>query len=258
MQVGVALVLIALSPPDWFSRAIVVMMGIGLLQATLWFLQTYAISRETDISRIVPVLESFPLLVLIISVVFLGESLTSVKWIAVLMVIGGAILASWHQALPGERLRFNRSFFAIMGAMVATSLMVVLFKVASADLSIVQMVATAWLFAAPGHFLAMRLSNNGVQNVRAVFRSRSAVGWVGLTQIAMVIAIFSGLAAMTIGPLSLSTAIMSTRPVMLVLWVLASGISFKRAASGGAGRGPMRSRVASASLVTAGVGAMAF
>jgi uncharacterized membrane protein len=258
IQVGVALVLIALSPPDWFSSAIVVMMVAGLVQATVWLLQSYAISREADVSRIAPLLDSFPLLVLLIAVVFLGESLTPLKWIAVLMVIGGATLASWHQALPGQPVRFNRSFLAIVGAMIAMSLMAVLFKVASADLSVMQMVATAWLFAAPMHFIAMRLTNAGVENVLAVFRSRSAFGWVGLTQAAMVIALFSGLTAITLGPLSLSTAIMGTRPVMLVLWVLASGISFKRAASGGAGRGPMRSRMASASLVTAGVGAMAF
>ena len=257
MQVSVALVLLTLSPPNWFSSAIAIMMVVGLLQATVWLLQSYAISREADVSRIVPVLDSFPLLVLIIAVVFLGESLTPLKWIAVLMVIGGVTLASWHHALPGERVRFNRSFFAIVGAMIGMSLMAVLFKVASADLSVVQMVATAWLFAAPMHFAAMRLTNGGVNNVLAVFRSRSSFGWVALTQVGLVVAIFTGLTAITLGPLSLSTAIMSTRPVLLVLWVVASGLSFKRAASGGVGRGPMRSRMASASLVTVGVGAMA-
>ena len=258
MQVSVAAVLITLAPPDkWFASAIAIMMVVGVLQATLWLLQSYAISREADVSRIVPVLDSFPLLVLIIAIVFLGESLTPLKWGAVLMVIGGATLASWHQALPGERVRFNRSFFAIVGAMIAMALMAVLYKVASADLSVIQMVALAWLFAAPLHFAAMRLTRGGVESVVAVFRTRSAVGWVGLTQIGLVVAIFSGLTALTLGPVSLSTAIMSTRPALLVLWALASGVSFKRAASGGAGRGPMRSRMASALMVSVGVGAMA-
>ena len=258
MQVSIALVLITLAPPDdWFSSAVAVMMAVGVLQATLWFLQSYAIKRETDVSRIVPVLDSFPLLVLVIAVVFLGESLTPLKWGAVLMVIGGAMLASWHQALPGERVRINRSFVAIVGAMIAMSVMTVLFKVASADLSVVQLVALSWLFAAPVHFAAMRFSRGGVESVVAVFRSRVSLRWVGLTQLGMVVAIFAGLAALSLGPVSLSTAIMSTRPVMLVLWALASGISFKRAASGGIARGPMRTRIASASLVSVGVGAMA-
>jgi drug/metabolite transporter (DMT)-like permease len=259
LQVSVALVIIILAPPDdWFTSAVAIMVIVGVLQAAVWFLQSYAISRETDISRIVPVLDSFPLLVLLIAVVFLGESLTPLKWIAMFLVTGGAILASWHQAKPGEPVRLNRSFFAIVGAVIAMSLMAVLFKVASASLSVGQMLALAWLCAAPVHFAVMRLTHEGVENVVAVFRSRTAFSWVGLTQLGMLIAISSALMALTLGPVSLSTAIMSTRPVLLMLWAVASGISLKHVITAGANRGPIRLRMASASLVSLGVGAMAF
>jgi drug/metabolite transporter (DMT)-like permease len=257
IQVSIASVLLLLSPTDWFSGPVLLMVGVGAIQAFIWLLQGYAINREADVSRIVPVLDSFPLLVLIIAVVFLGEVLTPVKWFAVLVVIAGVLLASWHQALPGERVRLNRSLVAIFGATVGMALLTVSFKVASADLSVMQMIGLSWLFAAPFHFIAASVTHSGSE-VRRVLRSRPAFGMVGLTQVMILIALFSGLAALSIGPVSLTTAIMGTRPVMLVLWVLASGISFKRAASGTGPRKPLRARLASASLVTVGVGVMAF
>lgn len=256
-QLGAAVVILLLSPPDWTSTAVAIMLVAGVVQASVWFLQGYAINRETDISRIVPVLDSHPLLVLVIAVLVLGEALTPLKWVAVLMVIAGAITASWHQALPGERVKVNRSFFAVLGAAVAMAVVTVLFKLASAELTIVQMVGLAWLVSAPIHLLMGRVTHAG-HEMRRVLGSVSAVRMIGVTQIMFVIAIFSGIAALTLGPVSLATAIMGTRPVMLLLWVVVSGFSVRDALRRKPEHGQMRSKWASASLVTVGVGAMAF
>ena len=67
-----------------------------------------------------------------------------------------------------------------------------------------------------------------------------------------------GLAAIAIGPVSLSSAIMGTRPVLLLLWAMASGLSFRQTLRSRQGGGPPRARWASACLVTVGVGVMAF
>jgi uncharacterized membrane protein len=259
IQLSLAVVLLAISPPDWFSSAVLLMVLAGVIQATAWLFQLYALSRETDISRIVPVLDSFPLVVLFIAVIFLGEVLTPMKWIAVTMVTGGAILASWHQAIPGERVKFNKSFAAIIGAMFSMALLGVLFKLASTDLELSQMIGLTWMFAAPVHLIVARVSNAGA-DIKAVFRSRPALGSVGLTQLLMLGAMSTGLAALTLGPLSLSTAIMGTRPVILLIWFMASGFSLRSALRRGP-REPHESRRkqwASASLVTVGVGATAF
>ena len=257
MQFAVAVVLIAIAPiDDWFSRGVLLMVAAGTLQALQWLLQLYALNRSTDVSRIVPIMDSFPLVVLIISVALLGEVLTPIKWFAVLLVVGGAILASLSQAIPGERVRFDRSFAAIMGAMLGMALLTVLFKLASEDLAITQMLGLAWLFAAPVHLIVARIAHAGA-DVGAALRSRAAVGSIGFTQLLMIVAFMAGLGAIMLGPLSLTTAIMGTRPVMLLLWFMASGFSVRKALRGQPGQSH-RKQWASASLVTAGVGAMAF
>lgn len=257
MQVSIAVILLAIAPvEDWFSRGVVLMIVAGSLQALQWMLQLYALNRETDISRIIPVMDSFPLVVLIISVVLLGEALTLIKWFAVLMVIGGAILASLSQAIPGKRIRFDRSLAAILGAMFGMALLTVVFKHASEDLAVTQMIGLTWLFAAPVHLIVARAAHAGA-DVGAALRSRAAIGWIGFTQLLMLGALLSGLAAIAVGPLSLTTAIMGTRPVMLLLWFMASGLSVRKALSHDSGRS-RRKQWASASLVTAGISAMAF
>jgi len=256
MQLSMAVVLLAIAPPDdWFSRGVLLMVAAGTVQALQWLLQLYALSRATDISRIIPIMDSFPLVVLIIAVVLLGEVLTPLKWIAVLFVIGGAILASLSQAIPGERVRLNRPFAAILGAMLGMAVLSILFKLASEDLAVTQMIGLAWLFAAPVHLIVARLAHAG-DDVLAALRSRAAVGSVGLTQLMFLGAFLTGLAAITIGPLSLTTAIMGTRPLMLLLWFMASGFSLRKALRREPGQS-RRKEWASASLVTVGVGVMA-
>jgi len=257
MQLSVAAVLLAIAPPDdWFSGVVLLMVAAGTLQALHWLLQLYALSRATDITRIIPMMDSFPLVVLIISVAILGEVLTPLKWIAVLFVVGGAILASLSQAIPGERVRLNRPFAAILGAMLGMAVLTVLFKVASEDLAIPTMLGLVWLFAAPVYLIVARLAHAG-DDVLAALRSPAAVGSVGLTQLLFLGSLIAGLAAITLGPLSLTTAIMGTRPVILMLWFMASGFSLRNALRREPGQS-RRKQWASAGLVTVGVGAMAF
>jgi hypothetical protein len=118
------------------------------------------------------------------------------------------------------------------------------------------MIGVTWLVAGPVHLLVSRLAHAG-DDVFAALRSRAAVGSIGLTQLMMLGAFMAGLAAITIGPLSLTTAIMGTRPVMLLLWFTASGFSFRKALRREPGVS-RRKQWASASLVTVGVGVMAF
>jgi uncharacterized membrane protein len=257
MQLAMAVVLLTIAPvEDWFSRGVLLMIAAGTFQALHWLLQLYAINRETDISRIVPIMDSFPLVVLIISVALLGEVLTPIKWFAVLMVVSGAILASLSRALPGEHVRFDRSLVAIVSAMLGMAILTVLFKLASEDLAVTQMLGLSWIFAAPIHLVVARVAHAGA-DVGTALRSRTAVGWIGFTQLILFVSLLSALAAIAIGPLSLTTAIMGTRPVILLLWFMASGFSMRKLLRREPGSSH-RKQWASAIFVTIGVGAMAF
>ena len=257
MQLSIAVVLLSFWPPELLTTGVAVMVAVGILQAVMHLLQGYAIKRATDVSRIVPVFDSFPLPVFILAVAFLGEELTPLKLAAVFMVISGAMLASWRKALPGDRMRISRPLVAILAATLVVSVMTILFKVASADLTVLQMVGLSWLFSSPTYLVAARIGHAG-EDIRAALRSVPAMGHIGAAHVVMLVSILSGLAAIAIGPVSLSSAIMGTRPVFLLLFVMASGFGFRDAMRRGHRHGLPRTSWASASLVSVGVGVMAF
>jgi uncharacterized membrane protein len=257
MQFAMAVVLLATAPvEDWFSRGVLLLAVAGTLQALQWLLQLYALSREADIRRIIPIMDAFPLVVFIISVSLLGEVLTFTQGFAALMVVGGVILASLGQVTLQGRVRFNRSVAAIFSAMLGMALLTVCFKLASEDLTVTQMMGLTWLFAAPTHLIAARVAHARAE-VGRVLRSRGAVGWIGFTQLLMLVGLLSGLTAIAIGPLSLVTAVMGTRPILLLLWFMVTGFSIRKRLCREPGQFPFR-QWGSASLVTFGIGMMAF
>ncbi len=255
-HIGVAVVILIVSPPDWLSWGVAAMALGGLIHVGHQLLSSYALRRATDVSRIVPVLDAYPLFVMVMAVVWLGEEVTFLKWGAVLLVMAGVMVASFAQTLPGDRLRLNRSVLAVFTASAGIALYTVLAKSASDQVSVWQMYAITWLFAFPGVMVAARVS--GMGQVASALRSKGALTLVGLAQVVIVFAFWCGLTAIDQGPVSLSSAIMSTRPVLLLLWVAATGVSLRRMLDRREPRREVRARWGSALLVTVGVGAMAF
>ena len=215
----------------------------------------YALRRATDVSRIVPVLDAHPLLVMVMAVLWLGEALTPLKWGAALMVVVGVMIASFYQTLPGDRLRLNGSVLAIVAAAIGIACYSILVKSVAGEISVWQMYALSWTFAFPCLMAAGRLS--GMGRVTSAFRSKNALAVVGLAQAVLLLAFISSLMAIEHGPVSLSTAIMSTRPVLLLLWMAATGLSLRRVVERREPFREARVRWGSAVLVVAGVGVMA-
>ena len=251
-----AAAILLVSPPDWFSWPVLAMALAGVFHAAIQLLGSYAFRRETDISRIVPIMDAYPLFVLVLALVLLGEVLTPLKAGSAILVTVGVMVASRHQALPGARITLNRTLLAALASALAIAFYAVLAKAAIGEMSIWQMYAVSWAFSAPCLMSTALLGNR--TNVRKALASRPAVVSVGVSQVITLFAFIVSFMAFESGPVSLSTAIMSTRPVLLLFWVVASGMSVRAAFGKPTSFGTGRSRWASAGLVTGGVAVMAF
>ena len=256
VHIGIAAAILIVSPPDWFSWSVAAMAMAGLVQAGVQLLSAYALRRSADVSRIVPVLDAYPLLVMAMAVLVLGEALTPMKWGAGLMVIAGVAVAAFSQTLPGKRLSLDRSVAAVLTASLGIAVYAVLAKSVAGQITVWQMYAISWMFALPGVLAAARVSS--MAPVLTALRSRRALLAVALAQAPLLVAFWTGLTAIEQGPVSLATAIMSTRPVLILLWVAAAGMSLHRVFEKRETFREARARWGSAALVTLGVGVMAF
>ena len=258
LHLWLAAAILVLSPPDGFSRAVGVMMAAGVVHSGIQLLSAYALKRSPDVSRIVPVLDAYPLLVMAMAVLWLGEELTLLKWAAGLLVVAGVLIAAFHQMLPGKRLQIDRSVAAVLAAAFGIALYSVLAKTVVGELSVWQMYAITWVCASPGVLLAARMSG-GFGSVRAGLRPGPGLALIVVAQATMVFAFWAGLTAFEQGPVSLISAIMSTRPVLVLLWAALAGVSLRQALrrrEPGSEARWARARWSSAGLVTMGVGAM--
>ena len=251
----IASVILLADPPNWFSWPVLAMAFAGTSHAAIQLLSAHAFRREADISRIVPIMDAFPLFVLVMAVVFLGEALTPLKAGAALLVTGGVMVASWHQSLPGARIKLNRSLVVILGAAFAMATYSVLAKAATGQMSILQLYAVSWTFSIPWLMGTSLLRNPS--GLHRALTSRPALISTGAAQAIILFAFLTALTAFELGPVSLSSAVMSTRPVLLLFWVVATGMSVRAVLDRRTSFGEARARWVSASLVTAGVGVMA-
>lgn len=198
--------------------AVGVMWGIGAP------LVMQALSRE-EVSRVAPISQSYPLLVVILAVVFLGESLTLLQSVAVALAIGGALLAAVRRSAGGG-LQMSRVLGYLVVAVVIVAVAQVLLKTVTDDLSF-------WhAFGLRGAGMAAVLIPMNLRPAYARDLARCATSPkplaalavdAGAATIALVLVTF----AIATGPVSLVSAVAGTTP--LIVFVLSALLAWKTA-----------------------------
>ncbi|MBI2856227.1 MAG: EamA family transporter [Chloroflexi bacterium] len=258
-HLGIAVIILIAKPlpVPWASLPVLMVLGVGVLNAGYTLLINRVIQGEDEISRVVPVVDTYPVFIAILAVLLLGEALTPLKWLAMGLVISGAVLASWHQALPGERVKLGSSFFLLLLASLGIAVYSVATKYALGYLSFWHVYALSWVASAPAFVLAAHM----LHAWHDVGMGASSIGSLVTTMSAhaMLFAAFvSGFMAFALGPVSLSSAIMASRPIIVLAYATLVGIFLPKVLAERTSRRAMLEQGLAASLVTLGVGAIAF
>ena len=198
--------------PSLNSEVYVRGLGVGLMWGVSAPLVLWTLSRE-EVSRVTPISQSHPLLVVIFAVVLLGESLSLLESIAAALAIGGAVLAAIRLSDAGQiRLSSSLAFLGI--AVVIIALAQILLKTVTDDLSF-------W------HAMALRSGGMAfvlmLMNFRPTFltelgrfmASPSKFMVLGIDAVAATIAMTAITFAIAVGPVSLANAFASTTPLFV-------------------------------------------
>jgi uncharacterized membrane protein len=188
--------------------------GVGLMWGVSAPLMLWVLSRE-EVSRVTPISQSHPLLVVIFAVVLLGESLSLVESIAAALAIGGAVLAAIRLSDAGQ-IRLSGSIAYLGVAVIIIALAQILLKTVTDDLSF-------W------HALALRSAGMSfmlmVMNLRKdILVDLGRFMWSGRQFTALAIDAGAATTAMGLitfaiatGPVSLANAFASTTPLFVFL-----------------------------------------
>tara|TARA_Y100000588_G_scaffold235098_1_gene248670 strand:+ start:612 stop:1520 length:909 start_codon:yes stop_codon:yes gene_type:complete len=199
-------------PPDRLISAIV--SGLcwgGALAMMFWGYKLEEASRASAI------IHTFPVFVAILAVVFLGETLGFGQWIAIFIVVSGAITISLWGASDGRLIRFNKGLPVLLGASLFTALALLTGKYALEELPLWFVyslrnygMATIFLFLwRPGAFRQLYIALTNKQTLIVLLLAEFILA---------PLAVMLNVAAIKLGPVSLVSTVTATRPVFVFIF----------------------------------------
>ena len=237
---------------------------------TLWALVSGAINgfgglfllyalKSREVSRVAPIAQTSPIFAPVLAFVFLDETLTLLQWLGVATTVAGALLLSTHRDAEYHNLSLDRSFFPIMLASVFMAVGQVVSKVPLDTLSVPFVHGLRSLGTSTVLFGASVPSRDARQDLMRLVRSRSkglalvVFGEMGLGTVAILLFLW----ALSMGPVGLVSALGATRALFVLLFSTLLTLKFGNLLGERVTRGVLGFKLASITLIVAGVGAIA-
>lgn len=205
-------------PGDLSASQLGLAIGSGLLRSAAATIMLHTMTTE-EISRVIPVVSTYPLFVSIMAVPLLGESLSWLQWVAVAIVVAGAVLVSLKQNPTNPGLRLGRSFRLLMMSSLLTAGANITSKYALSYISFWNMYSlTAFCIAFLFLLLSARPSVYG--KLKAMPRRNSAIILLVCNELGALAAIVLSFWAIKHGPVSLVSTAIGSRPAFVFLYSL--------------------------------------
>ena len=224
----VSLFILAIDPPRGVPiYAALAGFGGGAFWGAGLTLMFWGLTRE-QVSRVAPVWHTSPIFVAIMAVLFLSESLDWVHWLAIALVVFGAVAISVRSSDLGIGFSIRPTFLVIfLGAILIGSGQLLL-KEGSGDQSVWSLMAFRGLglftamfvpFARPSSFVAL------ARYMRSPFRAAAVIFNDGVGPFVGNLLL---LWAIAIGPISLVSSVVASRPLFVLAITIGIGLLARR------------------------------
>lgn len=253
LHLGFGLIILGLYPLPGEISAIplVVAFASAIIRSAGMLLMLQAM-RSEEISRIVPVVHTFPIFVAILAVPLLGEALGYMEWLAIFMTVAGAVLISVRRDAGGQRARFRKSFAMLMGCSLLLGIANTATKYALDYIPFWNMYSVnAICFGVIFLFLSVR--PRILKQLREMKERGLALTLLTLNECIALVGIILSFWAMEEGPVSLVSTILSIRPSFVFIYALAVSRIFPAVLEEHLSRGTVVIKIISISLIIGGV-----
>ena len=236
-------------PPGFSGWPLAAAVGSNVLRVCAITISLHTMRTE-EVSRIIPVVQTSPIFVALMAVPLLGERLLWLDWLAIFIVVSGAVIISLRHG--GGRLKLGTSFFKLIGASLLLAAADVSAKYALGYVDFWQMY---WLTAA---VMALTFLGIGLRRrfwrelvimpqrnrTLAIVVANESVGVVGA------IMLFTAISA---GPVSLVSAINASRPLFVLVFSLIISLIVPSFTHWEPGRSAFMLRLAATVMIVGGI-----
>jgi len=190
----------------------------GILRTLAMTSMLYVMKSE-EVSRVTPVVYTYPVFVAIMATPLLGETLYYMDWLAIIIVVAGAVMLSVRQGPAGSTAWLGKPLLLLFGASLLMAVADIAGKYALAYISFWNMF---WLGALcmSGIFLSLSIRPRFFRQLINIRRRNSAFALLAVNETLALTAIVLQFWALERGPVSLVSTIASSRPVFVVMFAL--------------------------------------
>ena len=211
--------------------------------------------RMEEVSRVIPVYSTFPVFVAIMAVPLLGEVVGLLQWLAIIVVVAGAVVVSANRSAGSSTRRLGRVFVLLL----ISSLLMAGANIASKhvldSISSWNMYWITGLSIAAG-FMLVSLRPRVVRELLGLRQRGAVLGLLALNELLVVAGVVLLFVAMQNGPVSLVSAIFSSRPIFVLIFAFVISRTFPNFLKWETGKGVLTQRVVGTAMVVAGIAAI--
>jgi drug/metabolite transporter (DMT)-like permease len=238
-------------PEEIGAVPLLVAFGSGIVRSAGAIIMLNTI-RSQEISRVIPVVHTYPIFVAILAVPVLGETLGSLQWLGIIITVAGAALISVQRDSSGQRTRLHKSFIILLGSSLLLGLANVGSKYALDYISFWNMyTVNSVCFGII--FLLMSARPRVLNEIRQINQRGIALSLLLLNELLVVAGVILFFWAMEQGPVSLVATITGTRPAFVFIFALALSRIFPAVLEESLSRGIIALKVVSIALIVGGV-----
>ncbi len=205
-------------PETTSTGTLLVAIASGIFRTGGVAIMLYTLKRE-EVSRVIPVVYTYPILVAIMAVPLLGESLYYLEWLAIIMVVAGAVIISFRQSPSGSTTWPGKMFLLLFGSSLLLAMADITSKYVLAYISFWNLF---WLnsFCMSGIFLLVSMRPHILKQLINMKQRNSAIALLIFNELLAPVAIILSLWSIERGPVSLVSTIISSRPVFVLIYAL--------------------------------------
>jgi drug/metabolite transporter (DMT)-like permease len=249
----VGLIVISINPLSAETGAGVtaVAFGSGIVRVTAVLLMLRTM-RSEEVSRIMPVVNTFPIFVAVLAVPVLNEVLGWTEWLAIIITVSGAVLISVQRDSESKGIHLRKSFVILMVSSI-------LFGVANTGSKYALDYMSFWSMygvnsiCLGGVFLLYSLRTSVPGEIKQMEKRNRVLGLAAFNETLSIVGFVMSFWAMEQGPVSLVSTILGTRPVFVFIYALALSFFFPAVLNERFSRGVIITKVVSIGLVVGGV-----
>lgn len=253
LQLGFGLVILGLNPlpEDTSTFPIMIAFISGTLRSVGAILMLNTM-RSEEISRVISVVNTSPIFVAIMAVPLLGETLSYTEWLAIFIIVAGAVLISLRWDASGQATGLRKSFAILIVSSLLFGVANVASKYSMDYISFWNMYSVnAFCFATV--FLLFSLRPRIIEELRKMKQRSQVLTLVTMNECIAIGSIVLSFWAIQQGPVSLVSAIIGTRPGFVFIYALVLSRIFPKVLNEYLSRRIITIKIISIGLIIGGV-----